>query len=109
MSNKMAESSPDRDVLRIRDILFGEQMQDYSSRFTAHDERMNDLQAQLHAQRERFDQQMRQAQADTQRQIEELRLALTARLDQLAFDKTTRADLGAMLVDLGERIRSDPS
>ncbi|MCO6452721.1 MAG: hypothetical protein J5I90_18205 [Caldilineales bacterium] len=109
MSDKKPAAGSDNDVLRIRDILFGEQMHDYSNRFAANDNRMNDLQAQLNSQREHFDQQMQQAQAHTQRQIEELKAALTARLDQLAFDKTTRADLGAMLVELGESIRRDPA
>lgn len=95
------------EVLQIRDIIFGEQMQQYESVFAEHMARMDALQAQIEALDAKAQERHNQGQGDTQQQLNELKAALTARIDALAHEKTERAALGAMLVELGERIQRD--
>lgn len=110
------------DVFKIRDILFGRNMEEYSYRFAEHEERMNATQASLEAQLQALDdrsaENFRQTQAemkrqfqelrsDTERWIADLRAAVTARLDQLAYEKTTRFDLANMLIQMGEQLKRD--
>lgn len=110
------------DVFKIRDILFGRNMEEYSHRFTEHEERMNATQASLEAQLQALDdrtaENFRQTQAEMKRQFQELRAdterwladlrgAVTTRLDQLAYEKTTRFDLANMLIQMGEQLKRD--
>ncbi|MCS7040686.1 MAG: hypothetical protein RMN24_14295 [Anaerolineae bacterium] len=117
------------DVLRIRDILFGAQMRDYEQRFQSHQARMQDLQNQIDALAAHTDARFQDLRADTQRQFEELRAdtrrqfeelqaemqrrfdaleaQLTAHIERLTYEKTTRFDLGDMLIELGERLKRD--
>lgn len=95
------------DVLRIRDIIFGEQMREYDARFAAIGERLDALQAQLEALDKRYDERMTQAQNETDRRLAELQSLLLARLDALDHKATARVNLGDMLIELGERLKSD--
>jgi hypothetical protein len=110
------------DVFKIRDILFGRNMEEYNHRFAEHEERMTAAQATIEAQMQALDdrtaENFRQTQAemkrqfqelrsDTERWIAELRSAVTARLDQLAYEKTTRFDLATMLIQMGEQLKRD--
>lgn len=95
------------EVLQIRDIIFGEQMQQYESIFAEHTARMNDLQAQIEALDAKAQERHNQGQGNTRQQLDELKAALSARIDALAHDKTERAALGEMLIELGERIQRD--
>lgn len=110
------------DVFKIRDILFGRNMEEYNHRFSEHEERMTAAQAAIEAQMQALDdrtaENFRQTQAemkrqfqelrsDTERWLAELRSAVTARLDQLAYEKTTRFDLASMLIQMGEQLKRD--
>lgn len=110
------------DVFKIRDILFGRNMEEYSHRFTEHEERMAVTQASLEAQLKALDdrtaenfrqtqaemkRQFQELRADTERWIADLRAATTARMDQLAYEKTTRFDLASMLIQMGEQLKRD--
>lgn len=110
------------DVFKIRDILFGRNMEEYSHRFDEHEERMNASQAALEAQIQALDnrtaenfsqtqaemkRQFQELRADTERWIADLRSAVTARLDQLAYEKTARVDLANMLIHMGEQLKRD--
>ncbi|MBX7234569.1 MAG: hypothetical protein K1X65_09315 [Caldilineales bacterium] len=110
------------DVFKIRDILFGRNMEEYNHRFTEHEERMTTAQAAIEAQMQALDdrtaenfrqtqaemkRQFQELRADTERWLAELRSAVTARLDQLAYEKTTRFDLASMLIQMGEQLKRD--
>ena len=95
------------DVLQIRDIIFGEQMNEYDHRFNAVDARLQSLQAQLEAQDVASQERLKQSSADIKRQIADLEVMLIAKLDALDFKATARGDLGDMLVELGERLKTD--
>ncbi len=112
------------DVFKIRDILFGRNMEEYSHRFTEHEERMAVTQASLEAQLKALDdrtaenfrlmqsemkRQFQELRADTERWIADLRTTMTARLDQLAYEKTTRFDLANSLIQMGEQLKRDGS
>lgn len=105
--SKSAAAGGINDVLRIRDIIFGEQMQAYEEQFKRQKGMLEDLQAQIEALETKMQEQHQQAQGDTLAQIEALKETLLARIDRLAQEKTARADLGAMLIDLGERLQRD--
>ncbi len=106
-SHTGAASGGLNDVLRIRDIIFGEQMAQYETRFGEHTARLQDLQTQIQSLEAHVQQQHDAAMGSTQQQLEALKSMLLARIDALAHEKTARADLGAMLIDLGERLRQD--
>lgn len=108
------------DVLRIREIIFGAQMREYEQRFRRHEERMQDLQNQINTLAAQTEAQFQQWQAETQRQFDELRAEmqrrfealeaqLIAHVERLRYEKTTRFDLGDMLIELGERLKRDGS
>lgn len=95
------------DVLQIRDIIFGEQMNEYDHRFNAVDARLQSFQAQLEAQDVASQERLKQSSADIKRQIADLEVMLIAKLDALDFKATARGDLGDMLIELGERLKTD--
>ena len=98
-----------KDVFLIRDIIFGEQMRAYDQQFTQHDAHLADLQSQITQLRALFEERQRQAAEETQRRMEELRTVLTNRLDDLDFRAAERAKLGDWLVEIGHRLKSNPS
>lgn len=119
------------DLLRIREILFGAQMREYEQRFQSHQARMQDLQNQIDGLAAKTEAQLQQLQTETQRQFDALRndirrqfdelhaemqrrfealeAQLTAHVERLTYEKTTRFDLGDMLIELGERLKRDGS
>lgn len=119
------------DLLRIREILFGAQMREYEQRFQSHQARMQDLQNQIDALAAHTDARLQELRADTQRQFSELRAdihrqfeelhaemqrrfealeaQLSAHVERLTYEKTTRFDLGDMLIEIGERLKRDGS
>ncbi len=112
------------DVFKIRHILFGRNMEEYSGRFALHEERMAAMQASFDAQLKAVDdrtaenfrlmqsemkRQFQELRADTERWIADLRTTMTARLDQLAYEKTTRFDLANSLIQMGEQLKRDGS
>lgn len=94
------------DVLQIRDIIFGEQMNEYDHRFTAVDARLQSFQAQMEAQDIASQERLQQASSDIRRQIADLEMMLIAKLDALDLKTTGRGDLGDMLIELGERLKT---
>jgi hypothetical protein len=95
------------DVLQIRDIIFGEQMNEYDHRFNAVDAQLQSLQAELDAQAVASQERLQQSSADIKRQIAELEMMLVAKLDALDIKATARGDLGDMLIELGGRLKTD--
>ncbi len=95
------------DVLQIRDIIFGEQMNEYDHRFNAVDAQLQSLQAQLDAQDVASKERLQQSSVDIKQQITELERMLVAKLDALDTKATARGDLGDMLIELGERLKTD--
>ncbi len=100
-----SEASTISDVLRIRDIIFGEQMSEYDHRFNEVDAQLQSLQAQLVAQDVAAQERLQQTTVDTQQQIADLQSMLIAKLDALDLKATARVDLGDMLAELGERLK----
>ncbi len=108
------------DVLRIREIIFGPQMREYEQRFGRHEDRMQDLQNQIDTLSAQTEAQFRQQHAETQRQFDELRAEmqrrfealeaqLLAHIERLSHEKTTRFELGDMLIELGQRLKRNGS
>lgn len=110
------------DVFKIRNIIFGRNMEEYSRRFSESEERMIAMQASFEAQLKALDdrtaenfrqtqaemrRQFQELRADTERWIADLRTSMTARLDQLAYEKTARFDLANMLIQMGEQLKRD--
>ncbi len=95
------------EVLQIRDIIFGEQMNEYEQRFNAVDAQLQSLQAQMAAQDAASKERLQQTSGDIQQQITDLKTMLIAKLDALDFKATARVDLGDMLIELGERLKTD--
>ena len=107
MTKKEAQSEANTisDVLRIRDIIFGEQMSEYDHRFNEVDAQLQSLQAQLAAQNTAAQERLQQTTVDTQQQIADLESMLIAKLDALDVKATARVDLGDMLSELGDRLK----
>jgi len=95
------------DVLQIRDIIFGEQMNEYDHRFTAVDAQFQSLQARLDAQDVASQERLQQSSAEIKQQIAALEMMLVAKLDALDIKATARGDLGDMLIELGERLKTN--
>ena len=100
-----SEANTMSDVLRIRDIIFGEQMSEYDHRFNEVNAQLQSLQAQLVAQDAAAQERLEQTTADTQQQIADLQSMLITKLDALDLKATARVDLGDMLAELGERLK----
>ena len=95
------------DVFRIRDIIFGEQMAEYENRFKTIDAQLQALQAQMEARDEAAQTRLQQTTTDIQQQIADLQALFTAKLEALELKATARVDLGDMLIELGERLKTD--
>ena len=99
--------SPANDLLRVREILFGEQMQWVDQKFREHETRFQALEAALAAQEERLVHQQQEAEARLHKQLEDLRELLSARIEALDHKSTARATLGDLLIEMGQRLQQD--
>ncbi len=95
------------DVLRIRDIIFGQKMAEHDDRFAAQASRLDKLQAQLRTLDTTIEGRQKQAEENYQNEIDALRTMLESELDALDFKTSGRIDLSNMLVDLGEKLKQD--
>lgn len=109
-----ASGEPGREVDRIRDIIFGAYMRDYEGRFEAvHRElvrlqgEIDQLQARLSAQGESQSGQLGDLGMELRKADEAIRQDLRATSDKLGDEKTDRAVLGRLLVQLGESLQGD--
>lgn len=122
-----AGERPITELERIRDIIFGPQMQDYEGQFSRVaaelgllSQRLNDLQSTLaqqqadqdqrrdeleHAFSERLDQLESSLGTQTRQLADDLQAEFTQALDAVQDDKASRLDMGDMLVEMGTRLR----
>ena len=73
--------------MRIRDIIFGEQMAQYDVLFSEQQARLQDLQARITSLEAHVQEQHNTAMGDTQQQMEALKSTLLARIEVLAHEK----------------------
>jgi predicted nucleic acid-binding Zn-ribbon protein len=121
------QDEPVREVDRIRDIIFGTNMRDYEQRFQAVQRELDRLQRAVDDLNSRLastdgaqtkslqklGHDLQEAQAtmrvELDRADEGLRAELQQAVGKLTFDKTDRAALGELFVQLADRLRADGS
>ena len=111
-----SQERPITELERIRDIIFGPQMQDYEGQFGRVAAELGLLSQQLDELRSKLAQQK----ADQERRLDELestlgdqtsqladdlRAEFTQALDALRDDKASRLDVGDVLVEMGTRLK----
>ena len=100
-------TNPLDDLMRVREILFGEQMQRVSERFSDHEARMAELEAALQAVEQGLAEQQAAAEQRLQNAIAELTANMEARFAAMEQATPTRSRLGAMLIEMGQRLQQD--
>ena len=105
-TNNTANTQPQIDA--IRNIIFGQNMQDYDQRFR---EANNDLKQNRQEIDDKIDQtknflleEMRQMESRINAQLQQLHDKLTQESERLEDKKLNRKDLGALLVEIGNKI-----
>jgi hypothetical protein len=111
-----SDERPITELDRIRDIIFGPQMQDYEGQFGRVaaelgllSQQLGELKSTLAQQRADQEQRLDQLESrfgDQTRQLaDDLRAEFTEALDALKDDKASRLDMGDILVEMGTRLK----
>jgi hypothetical protein len=115
-SSPGSEERPITELERIRDIIFGPQMQDYEGQFGRVAAELGLLSQQLGELKstlaqQRADQEQRLAELEsrfgdqTQQLANDLQAEFTEALEALQDDKASRLDMGDILVEMGTRLK----
>ena len=111
-----SEERPTTELERIRDIIFGPQMQDYEGQFGRVaaelgllSQQLGELKSTLAQQRADQEQRLDQLESrfgdQTQRLADDLRAEFKEALEALQDDKASRLDMGDILVEMGTRLK----
>ena len=111
-----SDERPTTELERIRDIIFGPQMQDYEGQFGRVaaelgllSQQLGELKSTLAQQRADQEQRLDQLESrfgdQTQRLADDLRAEFKEALEALQDDKASRLDMGDILVEMGTRLK----
>ena len=92
----------------IRNIIFGQNMQDYDKRFKEVNDHLNqnrqEIEALIEQTKNYLLEEMRQMENRLSNQLKELNDKLNSESERLEDKKLNRRDLGALLVEIGNKI-----
>lgn len=105
-TNNTINTQPQIDA--IRNIIFGQNMQDYDKRFKEVNDHLNQSRQEIEALIEQTKnyllEEMRQMENRLSNQLKELNEQLNSESERLEDKKLNRRDLGALLVEIGNKI-----
>ena len=112
-SHNVAPGSAATEIDRIRDIIFGRQMQEYEQGFQSLrqelarlEEEIGQLRQQLIEQEQAQSQKLQQVQTELQQADEALRAELQATAHTLMTEKVDRSVLGEWLIQIGSQLKA---
>ncbi|MFK7786463.1 MAG: hypothetical protein AB8B56_15185 [Crocinitomicaceae bacterium] len=103
------ETQTSQDQLKIqavKELIFGPDIQTFEERFKALNERLDDLQNQLTDESNERESADHELEKKTDNQLAKLEEDIQKELDRLQDEKTDRAVLGKLLVQIGEKLQS---
>jgi hypothetical protein len=103
------ETQMSQDQLKIqavKELIFGPDIQTFEERFKALNERLDDLQNQLIDETNARESSVHELENKTDKQLAKLEDDIQKELDRLQDEKTDRAVLGKLLVQIGEKLQS---
>lgn len=93
-------------IQAVKELIFGPDIQNYEERFRVINERLEDLQNQLIDESNARESAVHELEKKTDNQLAKLEEDLQKEIDRLQDEKTDRAVLGKLLVQIGEKLQS---
>ena len=93
-------------IQAVKELIFGPDIQTFEERFKALNERIDDLQNQLIDESNARESAVHELENKTDKQLAKLEDDIQKELDRLQDEKTDRAVLGKLLVQIGEKLQA---
>lgn len=93
-------------IQAVKELIFGPDIQTFEERFKALNDRLDDLQNQLVDESNERESSVHELEKRTDKQLSKLEDDIQQELDRLQDEKTDRAVLGKLLVQIGEKLQS---
>lgn len=93
-------------IQAVKELIFGPDIQTFEDQFKALNERLDDLQNQLIDESNERESSVHELDKKTDKQLAKLEDDVQKELDRLQDEKTDRAVLGKLLVQIGEKLQS---
>ncbi|MDG1332505.1 MAG: hypothetical protein P8P74_09260 [Crocinitomicaceae bacterium] len=93
-------------IQAVKELIFGSDIQTFEDRFKALNDRLDDLQNQLVDESNERESAVHDLEKKTDKQLSKLEDDIQKELDRLQDEKTDRAVLGKLLVQIGEKLQS---
>lgn len=103
------ETQESRDLSKIqavKELIFGADIQTFEEQFRALNDRLDDLQNQFVDESNERENSVHELEKKTDKQLSKLEDDIQKELDRLQDEKTDRAVLGKLLVQIGEKLQS---